>query len=70
MSDWQDISTAPRDGRIIRLWAEDAPVVEMAWDGDGYNPLVSMREGIWKGYNGELTWSADRGYGPTHWMPT
>lgn len=70
MSEWQDIETAPRDGTVVLLWAEDAAgPVEMAWDPEGFNPLASLRKGIWVGYGGQLTWSEDRGAGPTHWMP-
>lgn len=68
---WQPINTAPRDGTIVELWAKDAGgPYPMAWDAQGFNPLVSSRRGIWVLLGGGLTWcDEDAGGAPTHWQP-
>lgn len=63
----QPIATAPRDGTVVLVWDEEQPPVRMFWDAAAFNPLVSLREGIWVFEGGGLTWCEDHGFGPTHW---
>lgn len=61
------IDTAPRDGTLIVVTAEDEPLYKMSWNQFGSNPLVQAERGIWWGEGGGFTWSETRGHGPTHW---
>ncbi len=69
--EWHDISTAPRDGTLIEVMDPEAGAFPMRWNPDGFNPLVSMRRGIWEapGDSPQFTWSEDQGFGPTKWRP-
>lgn len=67
--DYRPIATAPRDGTIVDVLAEDCGPYRMKWNGAGVNPLVSLKAGIWEAVDGAFTWSEDRGAGPTHWRP-
>ncbi len=79
MSEWRDISTAPKDGRIVDLtWmGRDGPeeIWPMQWDAHASNPLVQEGKGIWVLRNRrtgsiEMTWTEKDGdAGPTHWRP-
>lgn len=67
---WNPIHTAPRDGTLVRLWAPDAPIVEMRWNPAGTNLIAQRGPGIWEHPSGELTWSEAHPDGaPTHWLP-
>ena len=67
MSDWQDISTAPKDGTPIFLW----------WDGD-FAPIAQWQNGAWV-YRMAQSWEPPTFgaevearllcYEPTHWAP-
>lgn len=66
----QPMSTAPRDGTTVELFAEDIGIVPMFWDPNGFNPLVSKTPGIWKLVGGGMTWTEDDPDGaPTQWRP-
>lgn len=68
--DWQPISTAPRDGSIIEIGAEDAGRFPMRWNPHGRNEVFQPDAyGIWEAPDGSLTWSESLGAGPTHWRP-
>lgn len=72
--EWLPIVSAPRDGTVIELWAEDADptgAIPMYWDPKFINPIVSDLPGIWVLRGGGLTWSERHylGGGPTHWRP-
>ncbi len=70
--DAKPIDSAPRDGTILELWAEDAdgPFL-MSWDPAMVNPLMRQTAGIWVSmYQGlPFTWDEQSGAGPTHWKP-
>jgi hypothetical protein len=79
MSDWDDISTAPRDGTEIELtWFDNgkpAEIYPMRWNQFAENPLFQEGKGIWAMHShttGELimTWTeSDPDGAPTHWRP-
>lgn len=59
---WQDISTAPKDGTLVRIRFDDGEIYEARNNGDADN----QHNGWWDRDG------ADFGYGassPTHWMP-
>lgn len=62
-------NTAPKDGRLIGLWAEDVGgPFPMRWDADATNPLVGDVRGLWVMADGSMTWSDhDPAGAPTHW---
>lgn len=76
-SEWQPISTAPRDGTVIDLtWMENGrpqEIYPMRWNPFAENKLVQDHRGLWAMHsqiNGALlvTWSEDYPDGaPTHW---
>lgn len=59
---WQDISTAPRDGTVVRLF--DTGVNADGWFVDGEWKFLDVLHGDEATINGWV-----QGYGPTHWMP-
>ena len=63
MTDWQDISTAPRDGTVILgFWGEF--IFPVAWERwPGRVPLWGWRVARWEDFNFLLAVE------PTHWMP-
>lgn len=74
MSDWQDISTAPKDGRAVLLFG-GAPELDSDYSGEAFpSPMVA---GWWEDDNQGGSWrycSYDSGYygdwkKPTHWQP-
>lgn len=66
--DFRPIESAPRDGTLIILRADDAPDMVMRWNASGRNALVQPGPGIWETETGDVTWSEYRaGSGPTHW---
>jgi hypothetical protein len=67
MTDWQPIETAPTDGTLIEVMDPDCGVFPMRWDQRAVNPLVSDIPGLWVASDGSMTWSNQRGYGPTKW---
>jgi hypothetical protein len=58
MSEWQDISTAPKDRRCL-----------FAYDGDGI--FLGEWSDYWQNFHPEdrPVELFDEGEGPTHWMP-
>lgn len=68
-SDYQDISTAPRDGTVIEVMDPDCGSFAMSWNADGFNPLVSTSEGIWECPGKTMTWCEDNDCGPRYWRP-
>jgi hypothetical protein len=68
-NDYQDISSAPRDGTVIEVMDPDCGAFPMRWNPDGFNALVSTSEGIWECPGKNFTWSEDRGFGPRYWRP-
>jgi len=74
MIEWQDISTAPKDGRVIRLsWFDDGKPQEwfnMQWGHIQQNGLFPENTGMWVSPDGSMTWNGDaEDGGPTHWQP-
>lgn len=69
---WKDISTAPRDGSVVKLcWfeGEDGPfdVCNMYWSGGCTNGLFPDVVGMWESAGKDFTWTEHNGGGPTHW---
>ncbi len=61
MSEWQDISTAPRDGTRVRLKAgADACVGSFRVHSDG-------DAAEWRMHSKDIGWCRD--HPPTHWQP-
>ena len=69
MNDYRPIATAPRDGSLVDVMADDFGPYRMRWNPTGTNPLVLIEQGIWEAQDGSFTWCEDRGAGPTHWRP-
>ncbi len=73
MSDWQEIDSAPKDGRPLRLsWFEGGVLQEwflMKWDANAENGLFPGIKGMWVAIDGSFTWNdhPTLGGGPTHW---
>lgn len=66
---WQDIGTAPRDGRVIFVMHEDVGSFAMAWNPTATNHLFAPGEiGMWEAPDRSMTWRAAQD-GPSHWMP-
>ena len=67
MSEWMDISTAPKDGTYIIVWPPTWPGVTSCakWDKDEFeiNPKP-----YWRRIDAGGRTSIDRGKPPTHWM--
>jgi hypothetical protein len=67
MSEWQDISSAPKDGTIIDLWDADwkCRLTDCAWKHHHWNNGIPQGQKDWR--------PADRDGPPysrlTHWMP-
>lgn len=49
MTDYRPIDTAPRDGTFVEVAApgEFGPF-EMRWNSAGFNPIASLRPGLWE----------------------
>nr|WP_295828262.1 hypothetical protein [uncultured Azospirillum sp.] len=77
--DFLPISTAPRDGTLVKLAAFDAKgrldaSVKMRWKADARNPLFPGVVGFWvtPDFPGphSFTWNeSDPDAAPTHWRP-
>lgn len=68
MSEWRDISTAPKDGTLVDLWC----INHLRWDKAGQR-VTSVSWGTvsdWMG-NERQDWQHGHGedFEPTHWMP-
>ena len=68
MSEWRDISTAPKDGTLVDLWC----INHLRWDKAGQR-VTSVSWGAvsdWMG-NERQDWQHGHGedFEPTHWMP-
>jgi len=76
MKKWNDIKTAPRNGRVIEVRAPDDDAIVggphyMYWDSEGTNFIAQPEtKGIWVDYEGRYTWSEEDGFGPTQWRET
>lgn len=67
---WLPIRTVPRDGSVVHVAVPGEETALMRWVVGGSNALFQPEPiGIWETSDGSLTWSEQRGYGPTHWMP-
>lgn len=74
MSEWQDISTAPKDGTLIELtWMENGRPQEiwpMQWAHIQKNGFFPGKVGMWTAPDGSCTWNDEDPDGaPTHWRP-
>ena len=65
MGEWQDISTAPKGGTTIDLWA-DGRFTDAEW-GQGHNER-GFEQPCWFVSNGYDGW-CEPVPSPTHWMP-
>lgn len=63
------MSTAPRDGTLIVVGADDAGAFPMRWNPEGTNRLVQHGKGLWEAQDGSFTWSEASGHGPEYWSP-
>jgi hypothetical protein len=64
-----DIETAPKDGRVIVVMAEEVGSFPMAWNPTATNHLFAPGElGMWEMIDQSMTWRSAED-GPTHWMP-
>lgn len=69
MIDWQPISTAPKDGRVILVMHEEVGSFLMAWNPIATNHLFAPDEvGMWEMADRSMTWKPGED-GPSHWMP-
>lgn len=74
MSEWRDISTAPKDGTVILLTVfEDSgkpfEIHPMQWCHLQKNALFAPGViGMWTAPDGSYTWREGED-GPTHWRP-
>lgn len=71
-NEWQDISTAPRDGTLVELtWMENgrpAEIWSMRWGAIHRNGLFPGQIGMWVAPDGSCTWNEQYLDGaPTHW---
>ena len=69
---WNDISTAPRNGKVVEVRAQDNDAMIsgphfMYWDGKATNLMVGDVVGLWVEISGAYTWSEKGGFGPTEW---
>jgi hypothetical protein len=74
LSEWQDISTAPKDGTTIELtWMENGRPQEVwpcQWCHIQRNGLFPGKVGMWTVPDGSMTWNdSDPDGAPTHWRP-
>lgn len=75
MTEWQDISDAPRDGSVVEITAieDDGAVFEihrMQWGHVQRNALFAPGQvGMWVDPGGNYTWREGEG-GPTHFRPS
>lgn len=69
LTDWLPYETAPKDGTMVQLRAEDEGPFEMYWDADRLG-MVSTSKGVWVLRGGGMTWCDELPAGaPTHWAP-
>ena len=68
MDGWYDISTAPRDGTLIKIGADGEWFV-MRWNPEAKNGIFPGVKGFWQVPDGSMTWCEEGGFGPTHWLP-
>lgn len=71
MDGWRLIATAPRDGTVVEVTAEEFDEIwAMRWNPDVHTPW-SATMGAWETPEGEAIWSLGPygDGGPTHWRP-
>lgn len=66
--EWRPITTAPRDGTPIEVFAEGIASAVMHWNPKLVSPITET-PGCWVEIDGPYTWSEGDDYGPTHWRP-
>ena len=68
-AEWQDIATAPKDGRVIEVMHDYVGSFLMAWNPTGTNHLFAPGDiGIWEAPDRSMTWRNGED-GPSHWRP-
>lgn len=69
MSAWQDIATAPKDGRAIVVMHDDVGSFVMCWNPTATNSMFAPGEmGMWEAPDKSMTWRSLED-GPSHWQP-
>jgi len=69
---YRPLSTAPRDGTTVFLWAEACGIGEAPWkwDPERVNWPFNTTPGTWVLLGGGMCWSEEHPEGaPTHWKP-
>ena len=71
MTEWQDISTAPKDGTLMQCWVECPEKYQFGW----WEPKCRFIDGQWQSkhshgwFDLNLVSEITGVKTPTHWMP-